>query len=102
MSEIHPAAALDDTVHQRSRLGILALLRTGIEMEFSAVRAALHLTDGNLNRHLKVLEEADLIASRRETGRGRPRTWLSITPSGAKALDAELAALRAIIASAGG
>lgn len=71
-------------------------------MEFSAVRASLHLTDGNLNRHLKVLEDAALIASRRETGRGRPRTWLSITPSGIEALDAEIAALRAIIASAGG
>lgn len=99
MTDAHPAVGLDDTVHQRSRLGILALLRTGVSMEFGALRDTLHLTDGNLNRHLKVLEDAGLIVSTRNTGQGRPRTWLTITDAGRAALDAEIAALRALIAA---
>ena len=100
MSRPHPTVGLDDTVHQRSRLGILALLRSGVAMEFAAIRDELRLTDGNLNRHVKVLEDAGLVSSRRETGRGRPRTWISITPEGRTSLDEELAALRALIAAA--
>ena len=100
MTDTHPTVRLDDTVHQRTRLGILALLRTGVAMEFGIVRDTLHLTDGNLNRHLKVLEDAGYLDSQRVTGKGRPKTWLSITEAGGDALDAELAALRAIIAAA--
>lgn len=102
MTETHPTVGLDDTVHQRTRLGILALLRTGVAMEFAIVRDTLHLTDGNLNRHSKVLEDAGFLDSRRVSGNGRPKTWLTITSAGRDALDTELAALRAIIASTDG
>jgi DNA-binding MarR family transcriptional regulator len=97
VSDVHPTVGLDDTVHQRTRLGILALLRSGVAFEFGGLRDELRLTDGNLNRHLKVLEEAGLVTSDRHTGRGRPKTWVTITPTGRKALEAELAALRALI-----
>ncbi|SDE92640.1 Winged helix DNA-binding domain-containing protein [Blastococcus fimeti] len=100
MSDVHPTVGLDDTVHQRSRLGILALLRSGVAVEFGAIRDELRLTDGNLNRHLKVLEDARLVASSRQTGRGRPKTWVTITAAGVDALEAELSALRALIALA--
>ncbi|NNH70548.1 helix-turn-helix domain-containing protein [Nocardia uniformis] len=102
MIEPHPSVGLDDIVHQRTRLGILALLRSGVTMEFGALRDTLQLTDGNLNRHLKVLDDAGLITSTRKTGHGRPRTWLTLTAAGRTALDAELAALRAIITTAEG
>ncbi|WP_282785622.1 MULTISPECIES: transcriptional regulator [unclassified Nocardia] len=97
MSDPHPSLDLDDVVHQRTRLGILALLRSGVSMEFGVLRDNLRLTDGNLNRHLKVLEQAGLITGNRVTGRGRPKTWLAITAAGRDALDAELATLRALI-----
>jgi DNA-binding MarR family transcriptional regulator len=97
VSDVHPTVGLDDTVHQRTRLGILALLRSGVAIEFGALRDELRLTDGNLNRHLKVLEDAQLVASSRRTGRGRPKTWVTITDTGRKALEAELTALRALI-----
>lgn len=97
--ELHPTVGLDDTVHQRTRLGIVALLDSGVSMEFGILRDTLHLTDGNLNRHLKVLEEAGLIATTRKTGKGRPKTWVAITAAGREALAAELAALRALIAA---
>ena len=44
-----------------------------------------------------MLEKAGLVATRRETGNGRPRSWVRISPAGAGAFDAELTALRALI-----
>lgn len=99
MTESHPTVGLDDTIHQRSRLGILAMLKSGVSIEFGALRDNLHLTDGNLNRHLKVLETAGFVSSERQTGRGRPKTWVMITRAGTVALAEELAALRALLAS---
>ena len=63
----------------------------------AVLRETLHLTNGNLNRHLKVLVDAGLLESIREEGKGRTRTWVTITPAGRAALDAEIAALRALI-----
>src|SRR3712207_8147482 len=56
----HPARRLDDTVHQRVRLGILAVLREARRADFAYLRDALELTDGNLSRHIAVLEDAGL------------------------------------------
>lgn len=54
-------------------------------VEYGALRAELRLTDGNLNRHLKVLEDAELVPSSWQTGRGRPKTWITITDIGRRA-----------------
>ena len=48
----HPALGLDDVVHQRTRLGILAVLAEATEADFIYLRKVLGLTDGNLGRHL--------------------------------------------------
>lgn len=45
---LHPASALDDTVHQRARLGILAILCEVAEAHVPSLKAELGLTDGNL------------------------------------------------------
>ncbi|WP_316520303.1 winged helix-turn-helix domain-containing protein [Kitasatospora brasiliensis] len=95
--EQHPTLALDDTVHQRVRLGILAIAREADRVEFGFLKEQLGATDGNLSRHLKVLEDSGLITlSKGYVGR-RPRTWISLTPRGAEALDHELRALRALV-----
>ena len=54
----HPALQLDDVVHQRVRLGILAVLAEAKRADFGFLRDALDLSDGNLSRHIQVLEEA--------------------------------------------
>ena len=56
----HPTNGLDDTVHQRHRLGILTITAEA-RADFGYLRDALGLTAGNLSRHLTVLEEAGLI-----------------------------------------
>lgn len=97
MSE-HPIHELDDDVHQRVRLGILASLVALARADFGHLKRELSVTDGNLGRHLEVLEGAGLIRLSREPDGQRQRTWVSITPEGRKALKRELAALRQIMA----
>jgi DNA-binding MarR family transcriptional regulator len=88
--EPHPALSLDETTHQRVRLGILAVLSETTECTFAALRDQLELTDGNLNRHLRTLEEAGLVEVRKTFENRRPRTWLKLTRDGRKALRAQL------------
>jgi len=98
----HPALRLDDMVHQRVRLGILAVLGEVRRADFSYLRGALELTDGNLSRHLQVLEEAGLVKVDKGFEGRRPRTWVEATRRGRKALEEEMSALRELIARVDG
>jgi DNA-binding MarR family transcriptional regulator len=98
----HPAQRLDDTVHQRVRLGILAVLSEASRADFGYLRDALELTDGNLSRHLAVLEAAGLVKVEKTLDGKRTRTWVQATKVGKQALQAEVAALRDLIARVDG
>lgn len=89
----HPTNGLDETVHQRHRLGILTITAEAQRAEFGYLREALGLTAGNLSRHLSVLEDAGLIQAEKGYAGRRPRTWVRITSQGRAALAAELATL---------
>jgi len=93
----HPTTRLDDTIHQRARLGILAVLAESRRADFNYLRGALELTDGNLSRHLKVLEDAGYVRIEKTFEAKRPRTWASATRRGRDAFAAEIGALRALI-----
>jgi DNA-binding MarR family transcriptional regulator len=94
----HPSQRLDDVVHQRVRLGILAVLSEADVADFAYLKESLHLTDGNLSRHLQVLEEAGYVHIDKVFEGRRPRTWVSATKAGRTAFAAELGALRELIA----
>ncbi len=93
----HPANELDDIVHQRVRLGILAVLTEARRADFAYLRDSLELTDGNLSRHLQVLEGAGYVKVTKAFEGKRPRTWVSATKKGRAALAAEVGALRALL-----
>ncbi|MFF9685272.1 transcriptional regulator [Streptomyces sp. NPDC014623] len=93
----HPTQSLDDTVHQRVRLGILTIAREADRVEFGFLKKQLAVTDGNLSRHLRVLEESGSITLEKGYAGRRPRTWIVLTGEGAQALGAELRALRALV-----
>ncbi|MFG3493930.1 winged helix-turn-helix domain-containing protein [Streptomyces sp. NPDC047928] len=95
--EPHPTQALDDTVHQRVRLGILTVAHEADRVDFAFLKKQLAVTDGNLSRHLKVLEESGLITVEKGYAGRRPRTWITLTRAGAHALEGELRALRALV-----
>ena len=98
----HPALQLDDVVHQRVRLGILAVLAEAKRADFGFLRDALDLSDGNLSRHIQVSDEAGLVSVEKGYEGRRPRTWVSATRRGRSALDAELSSLRELISRVDG
>ena len=89
----HPTNGLDETVHQRHRLGILTITAEAQRAEFGYLREALGLTAGNLSRHLTVLEGAGMVQVEKGYSGRRPRTWVRITGQGREALATELHAL---------
>lgn len=93
----HPTAGLSNVVHQRVRLGILTVLRQVARADFAYLRDQLELTDGNLSRNLAVLEESGYVTIEKTFAGKRPRTWVTITKAGARALDEEMDALRRLL-----
>ncbi|MGO9872846.1 MAG: winged helix-turn-helix domain-containing protein [Acidimicrobiia bacterium] len=98
----HPTAELDNTVHQRARLGILTVLNEADRADFVYLRDALGITDGNLSSNLQVLQDAGYVKIDKTFDGKRPRTWVTATKAGRKALASEVAILKAIIARADG
>lgn len=99
MSSQHPTTGLEDVVHQRARLGILAVLVEAGTAEFGGLKQLLALTDGNLSRHLTVLEEAGYVRTEKAFEGKRPRTTVHLTAEGRTAFAAEIASLEALLQS---
>lgn len=93
----HPSQRLDDVIHQRVRLGILTVLTEAAYADFGYLKDTLGLTDGNLSRHLSVLEEAGYVKITKGYQGKRPHTTVSATTKGRTALADHLASLRELI-----
>jgi len=93
----HPTNGLDDTVHQRVRLGILTIAHEARRVEFSYLRNNLELSAGNLSQHLGVLENAGLVTIEKGYAGKRARTWVTLTKAGRTALAEEIANLKLLI-----
>ena len=81
---------IDDVVHQRHRLGVMVVLAEAKRADFAYLKKVLELTDGNLGRHLQVLEKAGYVELDKVFEAGKPRTWVTLTKSGRSALSDEL------------
>jgi DNA-binding MarR family transcriptional regulator len=92
----HPTRGLDETVHQRVRLGVLAVLVEADKVDFTYLRDRLDVTDGNLNRHLQVLHAAGYVQIEKRPS-GRRKTWILATRRGREAFTAHLVRLQQII-----
>jgi DNA-binding MarR family transcriptional regulator len=76
---------LDRVIHERARLSVLTSLLTHPNgLSFVELKQLCALTDGNLARHLQVLEEDKMIHISKEEDRGRAQTTVRITASGRK------------------
>lgn len=76
-------AGLDRLFHERARLGIVTSLAAGPEgVSFAELKRLCGLTDGNLSRHLAVLEEAGFVAINKIQNGQRPLTVCSLTRLG--------------------
>ncbi|SNS86833.1 transcriptional regulator [Sphingopyxis indica] len=89
---------LDPLLNAPARLQIAALLAKVTEMEFAKLRELVGVSDSVLSKHLAALADAEHVRLRKAAMGGRQRTWASLTRDGRRALDAHVAALRAIVA----
>lgn len=92
---------LDRVIHERARLSILtSLLAHPKGLVFGELLELCGLTDGNLSRHLQVLQAAKLVTVSRQTGTGRPQTTCRLTTPGRKRLLDYLAVLEQVLLNA--
>jgi len=90
---------IDDVIHGRMRLGIMAYLVDAEAAEFNELKALLQATQGNLSIHLRKLEDAGYIAIEKSFLNRKPLTRARITPAGRAAFAAYLEALSKLIGS---
>lgn len=92
---------IDDVIHGRMRLGIVAYLTTAGVADFNELRNVLGATQGNLSVHLRKLEDAGYVAiEKRFVGR-KPQTLARLTESGRKAFDDYLVAIAQLVEQSG-
>ena len=89
---------LDPHIHAPARLRLMTMLTAVSEAEFATLREGLEVSDSVLSKHVSALSEVGYVRSRKGVHRGRRTTWIGLTPSGRRALDEHVAALREIIA----
>lgn len=88
---------IDDLIHSRVRLGIIAFLATVEAAEFTELKAMLELTSGNLSVHLRKLEEAGYVSVSKSIIFRKTLTRASITPKGREAFRNYLTEVRALV-----
>ncbi len=76
---------LDRVIHEKARLSVLTSLVTHPKgLLFGDLKQLCNVTDGNLSRHLQVLEEAGLVEIAKSFENNRPQTLCKITSNGRK------------------
>ncbi len=74
---------LDRVIHEKARLSVLtSLVAHPKGLVFGDLKQMCGLTDGNLSRHLQVLQEAGLVAIEKGYDHNRPQTVVRMTPDG--------------------
>jgi DNA-binding MarR family transcriptional regulator len=92
---------LDRVIHERARLSVLTSLMTHAEaLSFVELKQLCGLTDGNLARHLQVLEEDKMVSITKEEDRGRAQTTVRVTASGRRRYVEYLNVLEQIVSDA--
>ncbi len=101
MNPDSPYGALKRIFHEPTRLAILTrLLDAHSGLTFTEIRDRCGLTDGNLSRHLSILNEAHLISIDKRFVKNRPQTRIYLTDEGHEQFLNYLAALETVLAQA--
>lgn len=92
---------LDRVIHERARLSVLTSLITNPKgLTFNDLKQLCSLTDGNLSRHLSVLEKSAMVEILKGHDRNRPQTICRITASGRKRYMEYLSTLEQVVQDA--
>ncbi len=92
---------LDRVMHEKARLGVLSSLMAHPKgLVFGDLKQLCGLTDGNLSRHLQVLQEAGVVEITKSFENNRPQTTIRLTRSGRKKFLDYLALLEQVVRDA--
>jgi DNA-binding MarR family transcriptional regulator len=94
-------AQIDEVIHGRLRLGIMAYLSTAQTADFTELKARLQATDGNLSVHLRKLEEAGYVTIAKSFAGKKPLTRVTLTDRGRMAFITYLGAMSRLVSSQG-
>src|SRR4051812_42828130 len=94
---------LDRVIHERARLSVLTSLVSHPKgLTFVDLKELCALTDGNLSRHLRVLEEAKLVEIVKGLEGNRPQTVCRLTSTGRRRFVEYLETLEQVVRDAAG
>ena len=92
---------LDRVLHEKARLGIVTSLAARADgLLFTDLKNLCNLTDGNLSRHLTVLQEAGIVEIQKGRLGRRPQTLTRLTDSGRRRYLEYIAVLESVLADA--
>jgi DNA-binding transcriptional ArsR family regulator len=92
---------LDRVIHERARLSILTSLASQAKgLGFADLKRLCQLTDGNLSRHMRILEEGGLVEIEKEFRDNRPYTTVRLSAVGRRRFLEYLTVLEKVIADA--
>jgi DNA-binding MarR family transcriptional regulator len=92
---------LDRVLHERARLSIVTSLVTHPEgIIFNDLKELCSLTDGNLSRHLQLLQEAAVVEVWKGTRGNRPQTLCRITEQGRRRYLEYISVLEGVVSDA--
>ena len=92
---------LDRAIHEKARLGVLTSLMVHHRgLAFGDLKQLCGLTDGNLSRHLQVLQEASLVEIVKGYAGNRPQTQCRLTTAGRQRFLDYLAVLEQVVRDA--
>jgi len=89
---------IDEVIHGRLRLGVMAYLASAGRASFTAIRQEVAASDGNLSIHLGKLEEAGYVRIDKRFEGKKPLTEVALTDQGREAWIAYLDQMRAMLA----
>ena len=76
----------DELILSKTRLGIISALIGGDKLEFTYLRNALNLSDGNLSVQIRKLQEAGYIKVEKVFVDRKPKTFCKITGRGRRSV----------------
>lgn len=92
---------LDRVIHEKARLGVLtSLMAHSKGLAFADLKQLCGLTDGNLSRHLQVLQDAGLVKITKGYEGNRPHTTCRLTGQGRKRFLEYLSVLEQVVSDA--
>ena len=92
---------LERVIHEKARLSIMSSLATHPDgLLFNDLKDLCSLTDGNLSRHLQLLQESKLVEVWKGFKNNRPQTLVRLTEAGKKRFLEYVQELEQVVADA--